>query len=132
MSSAERIRSMAGELRGYTAENLATMIRIPSLSGEEGPVISAKSAMAEGAGFDEVRVDGLGNLIERENLVPDFTVITDATNLGIYEGHRGRMEIDVAFTGLSAGGEASTIYDEAENRLHTSKSLLSLLLGGRP
>lgn len=29
-------------------------------------------------------------------------------------------------------GEASIIYDEAENRLHTSKSLLSLLLGGRP
>ena len=28
--------------------------------------------------------------------------------------------------------EHSIIYDEAENRLHTSKSVLSLLLGGRP
>jgi len=29
-------------------------------------------------------------------------------------------------------GDHSVIYDEAENRLHTAKSLLSLLLGGRP
>ena len=28
--------------------------------------------------------------------------------------------------------DASIIYDEAENRLHTSKSLLALLMGGRP
>jgi len=28
--------------------------------------------------------------------------------------------------------DASVIYDEAENRLHTSKALLSLLMGGRP
>ena len=28
--------------------------------------------------------------------------------------------------------EASIIYDEAENRLHTAKSVLALLLGGRP
>jgi ornithine carbamoyltransferase len=27
---------------------------------------------------------------------------------------------------------ASIVYDEAENRLHTSKSLLALLMGGRP
>jgi ornithine carbamoyltransferase len=29
-------------------------------------------------------------------------------------------------------GDHSIIYDEAENRLHTSKSILSLLMGGRP
>ena len=28
--------------------------------------------------------------------------------------------------------DASIIYDEAENRLHTSKSILSLVMGGRP
>ncbi len=28
--------------------------------------------------------------------------------------------------------EASIVYDEAENRLHTSKSVLALLMGGRP
>ena len=61
----DKIRNAARALRDYTAENLAQMIRIPSLSGEEGPVIEAIAEMARNAGFDEVRVDGLGNLIAR-------------------------------------------------------------------
>ncbi len=214
----DKILEAASSLREYTAENLAGMIRIPSLSGEEGPVIAAIAEMARDAGFDEVRVDGLGNLIarighgprvlaidahidtvdtgdlsqwdhdplsgliqdghvygrgsvdqeggaasmitagrilkgtdydgewsvyftftvmeedcdglcwnyliEKEKLIPEFAVITEPTNLGIYRGHRGRMEIDVQFSGLSAHGSAPERGDNAI--YHCSRAALGI------
>ena len=45
-------------------------------------------------------------LINEEKLVPDFAVITEPTNLGLYRGHRGRMELELYFKGLSAHGSA--------------------------
>jgi putative selenium metabolism hydrolase len=43
-------------------------------------------------------------LVEEEKIVPDFVVITEPTNLNIYRGHRGRMEIEITFRGVSAHG----------------------------
>ena len=201
------INDKAQQYRDYSAHNLSEIVRIPSLSGEEGPVIARLKAMLEEARFDEVRVDGLGNLIgrvgrgpkvlavdahidtvdtgdpsqwdlepfsgavrdgqvhgrgtvdqkggaaamitggrilkelgydgaysvyftftimeedcdglcwryliEREALLPDCAVITEPTNLGLYRGHRGRMEIEVHFTGRSAHGSAPERGDNA-------------------
>jgi len=45
-------------------------------------------------------------LVEEEKIRPDFAVITEPTNLNIYRGHRGRMEIEVTFRGVSAHGSA--------------------------
>ncbi len=45
-------------------------------------------------------------IIEESGLRPDFVVSTEPTNLNIYRGHRGRMEIHVSFTGVSAHGSA--------------------------
>ena len=45
-------------------------------------------------------------LVEEEHIRPDFVVITEPTNLNIYRGHRGRMEIEVSFRGISAHGSA--------------------------
>ncbi len=45
-------------------------------------------------------------IIEEEGLRPDFVVSTEPTNLNIYRGHRGRMEIHVSFSGISAHGSA--------------------------
>ncbi len=45
-------------------------------------------------------------LVEEEKIKPDFVVITEPTNLNIYRGHRGRMEIEVTFRGISAHGSA--------------------------
>lgn len=203
----QQIFDLAREYRRYTAETLASMIRIPSLSGEEGPLVEHLKGICETAGFDEVRVDGLGNLIcrigngakilaidghidtvdtgdldqwttdpfsgeiddiyvygrgsvdqeggvaamitaarilhelaydggftiwftltvmeedadglcwlwliEREGIRPDFVVITEPTNLGVYRGHRGRMELDVNFRGVSAHGSAPERGDNA-------------------
>jgi putative selenium metabolism hydrolase len=45
-------------------------------------------------------------LIERENLHPTFAVLTEPTNLGVYRGHRGRLEIELFFAGVSSHGSA--------------------------
>ena len=39
-------------------------------------------------------------------LSPDVVVITEPTNLGVYRGHRGRMEIEVRTQGRSCHGSA--------------------------
>ena len=59
------ILSRSTELNGYTAQNLSTIVQIPSLSGEEEAVIAKLAELCEQAGLDEVRVDGLGNLVAR-------------------------------------------------------------------
>lgn len=52
--------------------------------------------------------DGLcWQYILREGVLkPDVVVITEATNLAVYRGHRGRMEIEVRTQGRSAHGSA--------------------------
>lgn len=65
-------------------------------------------------------------LIEEEKLVPDLALITEPTNLGIYRGHRGRMEMEVYIRGLSAHGSApergkNVIYSGAGTALEIEK-----------
>jgi putative selenium metabolism hydrolase len=45
-------------------------------------------------------------LLREQVLRPDVVVITEATNLGVYRGHRGRMEIEVRTRGRSCHGSA--------------------------
>lgn len=52
-------------------------------------------------------------LIKEEKLVPELVVITEPTNLNIYRGHRGRMEIMVKVKGLSCHGSAPERGDNA-------------------
>jgi putative selenium metabolism hydrolase len=200
MDIAKTILQKAEEHSGYTATNLSKLIKIKSLSGEEEGVAKALKQMMEEAGFDEVKIDGLGNvigrigsgkkviaidghidtvdlgnledwefpplsgdvkdgfvlgrgsvdqtggpvaaitagkllkeigmpddvtlyvtgtvmeedcdglcwnyIIEEDKLKPDCVIVTEPTNLNIYRGHRGRMEIEVSFYGLSSHGSA--------------------------
>ena len=45
-------------------------------------------------------------IIEQDGLRPEAVVIAEPTNLGIYRGHRGRMEIEVRTAGISCHGSA--------------------------
>lgn len=45
-------------------------------------------------------------IIEQDEIKPDFVIITEPTNLNIYRGHRGRMELIVTTKGLSCHGSA--------------------------
>lgn len=196
----KKIAELSEKYSSYTAENLSKLVRIKSLSlGEKDVQLELKRQMEE-AGFDEVRIDGLGNvigrigkgkkilaidghmdtvdlgrlenwtfdplggeikdgfvhgrgtvdqkggpaafvtsgrilkelgfdkdltiyfvgsvieedcdglcwkyIIEEEKIKPDFAISTEPTNLNIYRGHRGRMEMHVHFNGVSSHGSA--------------------------
>jgi putative selenium metabolism hydrolase len=60
-----KINYLAARYRGYTAENLSRLVRIKSLSTKEGEVQAELKRQMEEAGFDEVKIDGLGNVIGR-------------------------------------------------------------------
>jgi putative selenium metabolism hydrolase len=45
-------------------------------------------------------------LVEEEGIRPDLVISTEPTNLGVYRGQRGRMEMQVSFRGLSSHGSA--------------------------
>lgn len=200
MDLVKTILNKAEEYSNYTAANLSKLIRIKSLSGEEEGVANALKQMMEEAGFDETKIDGLGNvigrigngkkiiaidghidtvdlgnldawefdplggdikngfvlgrgaadqtggpvaaitagkilkeiglpddvtvyftgtvmeedcdglcwnyIIEEDKIKPDCVIVTEPTNLNIYRGHRGRMEIEISFYGLSSHGSA--------------------------
>jgi putative selenium metabolism hydrolase len=59
--------------------------------------------------------DGLcwQHLLNVEKLKPELVVITEPTNLNIYRGHRGRMEIRVEVKGRSCHGSAPERGDNA-------------------
>ena len=52
-------------------------------------------------------------LLKEEKLKPEFVVITEPTNLNLYRGHRGRMEIRVEVKGRSCHGSAPERGDNA-------------------
>ncbi|MFZ4549112.1 MAG: M20/M25/M40 family metallo-hydrolase, partial [Bacteroidales bacterium] len=65
-------------------------------------------------------------IIEEDKIRPDFAISTEPTNLNIYRGHRGRMEIHVHFKGLSSHGSApergkNAIYMAASAALEIEK-----------
>ncbi len=200
MSHAQRILNLAEQYKDYTAKNLSRLVQTKSLSREEEEVSKLLSKQMEEAGFDEARIDGIGNvvgkvgsgekiiaidghidtvdmgnmdnwefdplggeikdgfvhgrgtvdqeggpvaavtavkilqeigfpenltlyvtgtvmeedcdglcwkyIVEEEKIKPECVVITEPTNLNIYRGHRGRMEIAVSFYGVSSHGSA--------------------------
>jgi putative selenium metabolism hydrolase len=65
-------------------------------------------------------------LIEEEKLIPEMVIITEPTNLHIYRGQRGRMEIQLSFKGISAHGSApergkNAIYEASKVVLEIEK-----------
>lgn len=200
MNIAEIVNTKANQYQDYTANNLSELIKIKSLSTKEGNAVKKIKGMMAAAGFDEIKIDGLGNIIgrigsgkkiiaidghidtvdigniqnwtfdplggeikngfvhgrgstdqkggvaaaitagkilkeiglksdvtvyvtgtvieedcdglcwkyivEEDKIKPDCVIVTEPTNLNIYRGHRGRMEIEVSFYGKSAHGSA--------------------------
>ncbi len=61
----EKILELAKHYEDATANFLADIVSIPSLSCEEGAVVARIGEEMKKVGFDEVRVDGLGSIIGR-------------------------------------------------------------------
>ncbi len=195
-----QIVDLSQQYSEYTAKNLSNLIKIKSISRQEKEVQLELKKQMEYAGFDEVIIDGLGNvigrigngkrimaidghmdtvdignldnwdfdplggeikdgfvhgrgtvdqeggvasfvtagkilkelgydkdvtiyfvgsvieedcdglcwkyIIEEDKIVPEVVISTEPTNLNIYRGQRGRMEMHVTFNGVSSHGSA--------------------------
>lgn len=207
MTAAERVQELATAYADDTTAILARLVQTRSYGGEEGEVLHVIEEYCRRYGFDEIRYDGLGNLVcrvgygersiaidahidtvmvgdesqwdrdpfsgevvdgwlhgrgasdqkggaaamitagrilkeigytgpyavfftftifeedcdgmcwrylvEEEGLKPDFAVSTEPTSCRLYRGHRGRMEMEVFFKGISAHGSAPERGDNA-------------------
>ncbi len=196
----QKINELAEKYRDYTAGNLSRLVRIKSLTAHEKDVQMELKRQMEEAGFDEVFIDGMGNvigrigrgkknlaidghmdtvdignpanwsfdplggeikdgyvhgrgsvdqkggpaafvtagrilkelgfdkditvwfvgsvmeedcdglcwkyIIEEDKIVPDAVILTEPTNLNLYRGQRGRMEMQIHFHGRSSHGSA--------------------------
>jgi len=205
--SYEAIRRRAKEMEGDTVRFLSDLVRTQSFSSKERNVIAVIEREMKQIGFDEIRIDGLGNILGRigsgprvmafdghvdtvypgdlsqwtfdpfdpkvvdgkirgrgtvdqkggvatmihagriikelglndqftiyftgtvmeedcdglcwqfilneDGIKPELVVITEPTNLNIYRGHRGRMEIRVEVKGRSCHGSAPERGDNA-------------------
>ena len=65
MDTNREILKKAAEYRDSTAKILSDIVKIRSYSGDEKNVIHKLKEICEEYGFDEVRIDGLGNLLAR-------------------------------------------------------------------
>jgi len=99
----DRIAKRARELETRTAEDLCDMIRIPAFSAKEKEVVDLIAGKMKDAGFDEVRIDGLGNVIGRIGNGPR-TIAFDAHIDTVYPGERSNWKFD-PFDGHIADGK---------------------------
>jgi putative selenium metabolism hydrolase len=74
-------------------------------------------------------------IIKEDQIIPEVVVIAEPTNLALYRGHRGRMEIEIRTKGISCHGSApergiNAIYKMAPIIQEIEK--LNDRLGGEP
>jgi putative selenium metabolism hydrolase len=117
----EQINRAAEALRGDITELVQEMVKIPSVCGNEGPIIEYLETKMKSLGYDEVRVDGFGNLFGRIGSGPKVLAIdghadtVDVGNPDIWEVDPfGGVLRDGVIYGRGAsdqkGGLASAIY----------------------
>jgi putative selenium metabolism hydrolase len=81
----KQINTLAENYRDYTAENLSKLIKIKSVSLQEELVQHELIRQMHEAGFDEVRLDGFGNVIGRIGYgekIMAFDGHTDTVDIG--------------------------------------------------
>ncbi|HIV99190.1 MAG TPA: YgeY family selenium metabolism-linked hydrolase [Candidatus Ornithospirochaeta avicola] len=65
MDRTEEIKKLGAKYRNFAAETLSQLVKTKSYSSKEEDVCRLIKKMCEDAGFDEVRIDGLGSVIAR-------------------------------------------------------------------
>ncbi len=75
MNNGKDIKARAEALKDWTAKNLSDIIKVPAMSNKEKERILFLKDMCEKVGFDEVRIDGLGNLLARVGNGPKILAI---------------------------------------------------------
>ncbi len=117
----QKITSAAEALRSEVSGLVQEMVKIPSVCGNEGPIIESLELTMKSVGYDEVRIDGFGNLIGRIGSGPKLIAI-DGHSDTVDVGNPATWEVD-PFGGVlrdgviygrgasdQKGGLASAIY----------------------
>ncbi len=102
MDMQRQIMEKAKEYRDYTAQNLARLVQTKSYSSKEKEVCQLIVSLCEEAGFDEVRIDGLGSVIGRVGY-GDRTIAFDAHIDTVEVGDPTQWEFD-PFSGTIKDG----------------------------
>jgi len=63
MNKAKEIYELAKKYESYTAKNLSKLVQIKSMSTKEKEVANEIVRMMKEAGFDEAKIDGIGNAV---------------------------------------------------------------------
>lgn len=98
----EKILALAEQYRDYTALNLSKMVQVKSYSSQEEDVCKLIMELCNEAGFDEVRLDGLGSVIGRVGNGPK-SIAFDAHIDTVEVGDPSQWEKD-PFSGLIENG----------------------------
>jgi putative selenium metabolism hydrolase len=105
-----------GKLESGEVWGRGSVDELPAIAGMAfGAKILADRGVPDGvtlyltASVMEEDCDGycMRHLIESEGIRPDVVVLGEPTDLGVYRGHRGRMEATIATRGVSAHGAHS-------------------------
>jgi putative selenium metabolism hydrolase len=102
MANAEQIRILAERYADDTAANLARLVQTRSYGGEEGDVLAVIEELCTRYNFDEVRYDGLGNLLARVGGGPK-SIAFDGHVDTVHVGDPSQWSRD-PFSGEIAGG----------------------------
>lgn len=118
---AARLAAAAQSYEKAMVSFLRDLVAIPAESGHEGPVIERIRREMESVGFDEVRVDGMGNILGRIGEGKKIIMMdahTDAVGVGdprewAWDPYRGKVEDGYIYGRGSSdqrGGMASMVY----------------------
>ncbi len=116
-----RYLEIARELEPDLVSFMQDIIRIPSLSSQEGPVIERARQEMQKLGYDEVRIDPMGNLLGRIGNGPVVVALDghiDTVDVGdpaqwTRPPHSGDVEEGIVYgrgTSDMKGGVASSVY----------------------
>lgn len=109
--------------RGATDQKLsiASMVYAGKIIKELG--LAKKYTYITVGSVQEEDCDGLPllHIIKNEKIKPHFVIITEPTNLSVYIGHRGRIEMKVVVNGRSAHASAP---ERGENALEMAADII--------
>jgi putative selenium metabolism hydrolase len=118
---AARLAERAQAYEGDMVRFLRDLVAIPAESGHEGPVIARIRQEMEKVGFDEVRIDGMGNILGRIGSGKTIIMMdshTDTVGVGdpkewSWDPYQGKVEDGYIYGRGSSdqrGGMASMVY----------------------
>ena len=129
----DKIIELAEKYRDYTATNLSKLVQTKSYSSKEEDVCHLLVKLCEEAGFDEVRIDGLGSVIGRVGNGPKklaFDAHIDTVEVGNIENWTFDPFAGAIEEGLVKGRGASDQKGGAASMITAGRILKELGYGG--